>query len=201
MATIKYKEDEQGNKKIIVKTDPETSQQKVSCECCCPPGNQCAYQSFAPDENGCYKYYRRMKVSVLEDMSMGTGSDIVYINGNWYITYEYNATCQQQVLNYGGYENSGDGPSYSQIVSYDDNTLSIYSDGELIRVEPINNPPSVQPYILIGTTIISTTKKQDHFDPSNYCGISDYGSGGAEVSCSFSGTCTYELYDEITPQD
>jgi hypothetical protein len=34
MATIKYKEDEQGNKKIIVKTDPATSQQKVSCGCC-----------------------------------------------------------------------------------------------------------------------------------------------------------------------
>jgi hypothetical protein len=34
MATIKYQEDEQGNKKIIVKTDPETSQQKVSCGCC-----------------------------------------------------------------------------------------------------------------------------------------------------------------------
>jgi hypothetical protein len=34
MATIKYQEDEQGNKKIIVKTDPETDQQKVSCGCC-----------------------------------------------------------------------------------------------------------------------------------------------------------------------
>jgi hypothetical protein len=34
MATIKYQEDEQGNKKIIVKTDPATSQQKVSCGCC-----------------------------------------------------------------------------------------------------------------------------------------------------------------------
>ena len=34
MATIKYNEDEQGNKKIIVKTDPETDQQKVSCGCC-----------------------------------------------------------------------------------------------------------------------------------------------------------------------
>jgi hypothetical protein len=34
MATIKYQEDAQGNKKIIVKTDPETDQQKVSCGCC-----------------------------------------------------------------------------------------------------------------------------------------------------------------------
>jgi hypothetical protein len=34
MATIKYQEDEQGNKKIVVKTDPATSQQKVSCGCC-----------------------------------------------------------------------------------------------------------------------------------------------------------------------
>ena len=38
MATIKYKEDEQGNKKIIVKTDPATSQQKVSCGCCACEG-------------------------------------------------------------------------------------------------------------------------------------------------------------------
>jgi hypothetical protein len=36
MEKIKYKEDEQGNKKIVVKTDPETSQQKVSCGCCYP---------------------------------------------------------------------------------------------------------------------------------------------------------------------
>jgi len=36
MATIKYNEDEQGNKKIIVKTDPETDKQKVSCGCCYP---------------------------------------------------------------------------------------------------------------------------------------------------------------------
>jgi hypothetical protein len=34
MATIKYQEGAQGNKKIIVKTDPETDQQKVSCGCC-----------------------------------------------------------------------------------------------------------------------------------------------------------------------
>jgi hypothetical protein len=32
--TAKYQEDAQGNKKIIVKTDPETDQQKVSCGCC-----------------------------------------------------------------------------------------------------------------------------------------------------------------------
>ena len=38
MATIKYNEDEQGNKKIIVKTDPETDQQKVSCGCCACEG-------------------------------------------------------------------------------------------------------------------------------------------------------------------
>jgi hypothetical protein len=34
MATIKYQEDDQGDKKIIVKTDYETNQQKVSCGCC-----------------------------------------------------------------------------------------------------------------------------------------------------------------------
>lgn len=38
MATIKHQEDEQGNKKIIVKTDPETDQQKVSCGCCACDG-------------------------------------------------------------------------------------------------------------------------------------------------------------------
>jgi hypothetical protein len=34
MATIKLQEDDQGNKKIVLKTDPETGQQKVSCGCC-----------------------------------------------------------------------------------------------------------------------------------------------------------------------
>ena len=34
MEKIKYKEDEQGNKKVIIKTDPETDEVKVSCGCC-----------------------------------------------------------------------------------------------------------------------------------------------------------------------
>lgn len=38
MSTIKYKEDEQGNKKVIIKTDPETDTVKVSCGCCASGG-------------------------------------------------------------------------------------------------------------------------------------------------------------------
>ena len=211
MATIKYKEDEQGNKKVIIKEIDGV--QKASCVCCTPcvhspvyldfawdTGTGLPYGSFKPESNGEIKCYRYKKVTVngLESYSYsysGPNSETGGLTRNSNTFYIYD---QGQCADTGGsvitseYNSGGYDSRYEEIYANCNGIFKQYYNNELansLEYEDIIPEPIgfIYSYSIVSPTRITYTALPE-CPPDG---------GGYVYTCSINYTVTVDLYNEI----
>ena len=186
MATIKYKQDEQGNKKVII--NGFDGVQKASCMCC----NQCEgafeYDSinfnnipvlaFLPDENGRYNCYYYVK--------MTTSGGSFLKNGDSSLKHYEAAT---YIWGPGGSSATG---SITFTRTYRGAGGVLITETETESPDPYN---MVTPdlYSISDVTITSPTTKIFSFLSDDNCGPAN----GDGYQCVYDYVVRYDLYNEI----